>query len=173
MGSCVLLAVKPGSFGGRFSHALALECQPVRVVHEAVENGVGDGRPVLDRQLGRHDCGSAAMPVVDDLQEIARLIERGPGRGPSRRESGDRPVIGSSTAVRGGHRRGRAPRHRTALAGDDRARSDRAGRPVAERAGNPTFAEPGFPDDGQANPQVPADRARAMLGHSDCGSVRR
>lgn len=82
MGSCALLAVKPGSFCGRFSHALALECQPVRVVHEAVENGVGDGRiwdhlvPVLDRQLGRHDCGSAAMPVVDDLQEIARLIER-------------------------------------------------------------------------------------------------
>src|ERR1019366_7831825 len=29
MGSWVLLDVKPGILGGRFSHALALECQPV------------------------------------------------------------------------------------------------------------------------------------------------
>ena len=55
MGSCVLLDVKSGTLGGRFSHALALECEPVRIVHEPIEDSVGDGRigdrlvPVIDR----------------------------------------------------------------------------------------------------------------------------
>ena len=53
----------------------------MRVVYEPIEDGIGDGRiwdhlvPMLDRQLGRHDRRSALMPVVDDLQQIARLIE--------------------------------------------------------------------------------------------------
>ena len=49
MGSCVLLDVKSGTLGGRFSHALALECEPVRIVHEPIEDSVGDGR-IGDRQ---------------------------------------------------------------------------------------------------------------------------
>jgi hypothetical protein len=44
MGSCVLLDVKSGTLGGHLAHALALECQPVRVVHEPIEDRVGDGR---------------------------------------------------------------------------------------------------------------------------------
>ena len=44
MGSCVLLDVKSGTFGGSFSHAFALEGEPMGVVHEPIENGVGDGR---------------------------------------------------------------------------------------------------------------------------------
>jgi hypothetical protein len=44
MGSCVLLAVKSGTASGHFTHALALECQPVRVMHEPIEDRVGDGR---------------------------------------------------------------------------------------------------------------------------------
>jgi hypothetical protein len=37
---------------------------------------------VLDRQLGGHDRRAAAMPVVDDLQQIARLIEGDRGETP-------------------------------------------------------------------------------------------
>jgi hypothetical protein len=42
MGSRPCLGVKSGALGGGFSHALALECQPVRVVHEPIEDRIGD-----------------------------------------------------------------------------------------------------------------------------------
>jgi hypothetical protein len=65
MGSCVLLDVKSGTLGGHLAHALALECQPVRVVHEPIEDRVGDGRisdclmPMIDRQLAGHNRRAA------------------------------------------------------------------------------------------------------------------
>ena len=79
------LGVKSGAFGGGFAHALALEGDPVRVVHEAIEDGVGDGRigdrvmPVIDRQLACHDRRAAAVPILDDLKYVATLLlgERG------------------------------------------------------------------------------------------------
>ncbi len=37
------LGVKVVTLGGGFAQALALEDEPVGVVHEAVENGIGDG----------------------------------------------------------------------------------------------------------------------------------
>ena len=55
MGSRSGLGVKSGPLGGRLAHALALECEPVRVVYEPIEDRVGDGRigdrlvPVIDR----------------------------------------------------------------------------------------------------------------------------
>src|SRR5450759_1131435 len=67
MGSCVLLDVKSGTLGGHFAHALALECQPVRIVYEPIEDRVGDGRigdclvPVIDRQLAGHNRGSTIV----------------------------------------------------------------------------------------------------------------
>ena len=54
MGSCVLLDVKPGTLGGRFSHALALEGEPMRIVHEPIEDRVGDGW-----------IGDRLVPVID------------------------------------------------------------------------------------------------------------
>ena len=77
--------VKSGTLGGRLAHALALECQAVRVVYEPIEDGVGDGRigdrlvPVIDRQLAGHDRRAAIVPIVDDLEEVAALLggERG------------------------------------------------------------------------------------------------
>src|SRR5437879_6070802 len=46
MGSCVLLDVKSGTVGGRLAHALADQDEPVRVVHEAVED-VHPGHPAF------------------------------------------------------------------------------------------------------------------------------
>ena len=85
MGSRSGLGVKSGTLGGGFAHALALEGDPVRVVHEAIEDGVGDGRignrvmPVIDRQLAGHDRRAAVVPILDDLEYVATLLlgERG------------------------------------------------------------------------------------------------
>src|SRR4249920_3273763 len=80
MGSCVLLDVKSGTFGGSFSHAFALEGEPMGVVHEPIENGVGDGRicdclvPVIDRQLAGHNGRAAVVPILDDLKDVATLL---------------------------------------------------------------------------------------------------
>jgi len=90
MGSCVLLDVKSGTLGGGLTQTVALERQPVSVVHEPVEDGVGDGRvgdglmPLLDRELAGHDRRAAPVPIVNDLQEVAPLI---------RRQVGETPVV--------------------------------------------------------------------------------
>ena len=58
------------------------------VVHEAVEDGVGDGRvgdqlvPVLDGELAGHDRRASAVAVIDDLQQIAGLILADRGEAP-------------------------------------------------------------------------------------------
>jgi hypothetical protein len=58
------------------------------VVHKPIQDGVGDSRiwdhlvPMLDRQLGRHNRRATSMPVVDDFQQFARLIERDRGEAP-------------------------------------------------------------------------------------------
>ena len=101
MGSCVLLDVKSGAFGGDLSHAFALEGEPVGVVDEPVENGVGDGRigdhlvPVIDRQLAGHDGRAAVVPILDDLKEVATLLGGERWRGPNRRGSAARRAPGS------------------------------------------------------------------------------
>jgi hypothetical protein len=52
------LAVKVVTLGGSFAQTPALKGEPVRIVHEAVDDGVCDGRianavvPVLDGQSG-------------------------------------------------------------------------------------------------------------------------
>ena len=38
------LAVKGLTLGGGFAEALALEREPVGIVHEAIEDGISDGR---------------------------------------------------------------------------------------------------------------------------------
>ena len=82
MGSCRLVCVKAGLFGGEFSHAISLKDQAMGVMDEPIQDGVGDGRigdqfvPVLDGELAGHDGGGASMPVVEDLQEITLLVGR-------------------------------------------------------------------------------------------------
>ena len=85
MGSRPCWGVKSDTFSGGFAHALALEGDPVRVVHEAIEDGVGDGRigncvvPVIDWQLACQDHRAAVVPILDDLEDVATLFlgERG------------------------------------------------------------------------------------------------
>ena len=88
MRSCVLLDVKSGTIGGRLAHALALECHPMRVVHEPVEDRVGDGRigdclvPVIDRQLAGHNRRAAIVPILDNLKDVATLLGGQRGEAP-------------------------------------------------------------------------------------------
>ena len=50
------------------------------VVDQPIEDGVcdcgvGDGFvPVIDWELAGHDGGAAIVPIIDELQQIARLI---------------------------------------------------------------------------------------------------
>ena len=66
--------------GGRFSEALALEREPVSVVHQPIENGIGESRiaddlvPMFDRKLAGDRGRSAAVAILHDLQEIAPLL---------------------------------------------------------------------------------------------------
>ena len=88
MGSCVLLAVKSVTVSGHFAHALSLECQPVRVVHEPIEDRVGNGRigdclmPVIDRQLAGHNRRAAIVPILDNLKDVATLRSGERGEAP-------------------------------------------------------------------------------------------
>src|SRR5262252_6152473 len=81
MGSVCDGLVKLDVLGGaEFAQGLALQLKPVRAVDEAVEHRVGNGgiadvsMPVVDWQLAGDDGGSAAVPIVDDFQQIASLL---------------------------------------------------------------------------------------------------
>src|SRR6202011_443327 len=65
-------------------HALPVEIDPVGVMDQAVEDGVGVGGvtdqrvPLIDGKLAGDDGGMAAVAVLEDLQEVvaSRGIER-------------------------------------------------------------------------------------------------
>lgn len=88
MGSCILLNVKSGTLGGTLAHALAGEVHAVSVVHQPVENGVGNGRigdhlvPVLDVHLAGDDRAAASVPIVEDFEQVTALIRRQVGKPP-------------------------------------------------------------------------------------------
>ena len=71
----------------------------MRGVHEAVEDGIGDGRidddlvPVIDGELTGHDGRAAAVAIVDDFEQVAALL-----RGQRRQPQSSR--IRSSTRAR-------------------------------------------------------------------------
>jgi hypothetical protein len=66
--------------GAASAQGVALELDPMRVVHEAIEDGVGQGRladhvvPAADRDLAGDQGRGAAAAVLDDLEEIAALL---------------------------------------------------------------------------------------------------
>jgi hypothetical protein len=87
-----------GSSSGDFrrlllAQAVAAELQAMRVVDDAVEDGVGEGRfadqvvPAVDRDLAGDQRGTAAVAVFDDLQQVVALL------GAERLEA---PIPGSS-----------------------------------------------------------------------------
>ena len=64
------------------THGPALQVEPMGVVDEAIEDGIGQGRvaddivPLLDRQLAGDDGGAAPVAVLLDLQQFAPLDGR-------------------------------------------------------------------------------------------------
>jgi hypothetical protein len=93
------------------------------VVNEPIEDGVGDGRvadqfvPVIDRKLAGHDGRGSSMPIVEDFQEIAPLVEC---------ERCQAPVSKIRSSTRASILR---RRHRTGVARDGKGRSGCRGRP--------------------------------------------
>ena len=77
-----MLGVKCGALGGTLAHALASEVEAMGVVHEAVEDGVGNGWigdhlvPMLHIDLAGYDRAPASVPIVEDLEKVAALIGR-------------------------------------------------------------------------------------------------
>ena len=87
---CVLVALvtarrtdlgegRRSSTGGPLAQALALEFDPVRVVDDPIEDGVGQRRvaddliPAVDRQLTGDNQRAGVVAILDDLQQIALL----------------------------------------------------------------------------------------------------
>ena len=79
-GSLKVVGIKLAGFFRWFAQGLAFECEAVRGVHEAVEDGVGDCRiddhfvPVIDGELTGHDRRAAAVAIVDDFEQVAALL---------------------------------------------------------------------------------------------------
>ena len=88
MWSGVLVSVKGAGLGSSFSHAFSRELKSVGVVHEAVEDSVGERRvaddvvPALDGDLAGDDRGCAPMAIFDDLEQIAALGGAEDGQAP-------------------------------------------------------------------------------------------
>src|SRR3954471_17925233 len=88
MWSGVLVSVKGAGLGSSFSHAFSRELKSVGVVHEAVEDSVGEHRvaddvvPALDGDLAGDDRGCAPMAIFDDLEQIAALGGAEDGQAP-------------------------------------------------------------------------------------------
>ena len=66
-----------------FAHGFAFDVEPVGVVDESVEDGVGESSvangfvPEIDGQLGRDQGGLRVVAIVEDLEQIAamRILE--------------------------------------------------------------------------------------------------
>jgi hypothetical protein len=138
---------------GEPPHAVAGEREAVGVVHQPVQDGVGQGGvaddvvPLVDGDLAGDDRGAAALSVFEDLQEVDAL-----GRG----EHGQAPVVEDQQvdAAEGLEQAAVA-----AVATGERQRLEEArgtlvedGAPVAasfvaKRAGDPALADAAGPGD--------------------------
>ena len=119
------------------------------VVDEAIEDGVGEGRvaddlvPMFDRKLAGHHGRSAAVPILDDLQEVAALLGGHGSESPivedqklDARQAFEEPSVMAVAACK--RERIEEPRH--ALIEDGAVIPTGL---VAERAGKPTLADAG------------------------------
>src|SRR5215211_3000394 len=146
------VVVKLLTLGGGFAEAFALEREPVGIVHEAIEDGIGDGGiadEVLDRQLTGHDGRAASVPILHDLQEVTALLDEHRSEPPvvedeklDASEALEEPSVPTVAAC---ERQGIEEPWQTPI--DDR--SIIAASLVAERARNPTLADTGRADDQQ------------------------
>ena len=149
MGSSLPNLVKRFRDAHLSAHAFSGQGEAVGVVNQAVEDGVGedwvaDGLvPLVDWQLACDDGGAAALPVLENFQEITAF-----GGGQHRQA----PVVQDQdlSALDGFQNAGEP----TVASGDCQCLEEPgnavihdpaviAARLVAERTGNPTFFEPG------------------------------
>lgn len=82
--SFAIVAVARSSLSCRgrvlFAQRVALELEAMGVVHDAIEDGVGDGRlgddvvPAVDRNLAGDQGGASTTALFNDLQQIAALV---------------------------------------------------------------------------------------------------
>ena len=63
-----------------FAHGFSFQVELVGVVHEAVEDGVGQGRitdgvvPLLDGKLAGEHGRADAIAVLDDFEQVAAVL---------------------------------------------------------------------------------------------------
>ena len=63
-----------------FSHGFSFQIERVGVVHEAVEDGIGecgiadDVVPLFDRQLRGDDGRTGGVSVIEDVEQVAALL---------------------------------------------------------------------------------------------------
>src|SRR5215472_16730216 len=62
------------------AQAVTAELQPMSVMDDAVEDGIGEGRfadqivPAVDRALAGDQRGAATVAVLDDLEQVVTLL---------------------------------------------------------------------------------------------------
>ena len=139
--------------GGCFTEALAREREPVSVMHQPIEDGIGEGRiaddlvPMFDRKLAGHHGRAAAVAILHDLQEVAPLFGGHGSKSPiveDQKFDASQALEEPSVMTVAAFQRERIEESRQALI------EDRAVIPtglVAEGAGNPTLADAGRADD--------------------------
>ena len=59
------------------AHGLAFKDQSIAVVHDSIEDRVGNGAitqvgvPLIDRKLARDERGASIVAIIEDLKQIA------------------------------------------------------------------------------------------------------
>ncbi|ATB38582.1 hypothetical protein CYFUS_004017 [Cystobacter fuscus] len=124
----------PGQIPIRAAHRVARELEAVSVVHQPVENGVGQGGvanhrvPVLGFELARHHGGADAVAVLEHLQQLLALA----GAQRLQAEFVQNQHLGLCAATAGGcRRREPAPARRRDARPGGTPRRSRRGRPSA------------------------------------------
>ena len=149
--------MSPPSRAGRFhgvtplAQALAGQFDAIGVVDDAIEDGVGESGdpdqivPAVDGNLAGDDERAPVVAVLDDFEEIARLVGRERFGSPivedeqfDARQGAQEP--GVARIAMGDGQIGEEPGHAGVENGDVFSASL-----VAERAGEPTFAQAGRP----------------------------
>src|SRR6202140_3038202 len=141
--------------GVLFSHTFSGELQAVSVVNEAIEDGVAEGGvsdhvvPMFDGDLAGDDGRGATMAIIEDLQQVAPFGRTENRKAPvveyqelNAAEGFEHAAISAVAASKSE----RLEQARDAMILD---RTIIAAGLVAEGAGNPALAEPGWPGDEQ------------------------
>ena len=74
--------------GFELAHGWPVQFQPIGVVDDAIEDGVGEGRladdivPLVEGELAGDERRAAAIAVLDDFHQIAPLVGDKPVRSP-------------------------------------------------------------------------------------------